>query len=157
VVIVGIALLVLGAALMVAEAHLPTFGALGLVGAVAMVGGAAVAVDGSGGGAALVVAVSLVMAAIAATLLLLTVRATLSVSRRRARTGTEALIGHLGVVRLPPAPVGQVLVDGALWQARPCLADEPEPQLHTGDHVVVERVNGLTLSVRRAEEWELEA
>jgi membrane protein implicated in regulation of membrane protease activity len=25
-----------------------------------------------------------------------------------------------------------------------------------GDHVVVERVSGLTLSVRRAEEWELE-
>lgn len=154
-VIVGIALLVLGAALMVAEAHLPTFGALGLAGAIAMVGGAAVAVDGSGGGAALVVAVSLVMAAIAATLLLLTLRATLSVSRRRARTGAETLVGHLGVVRLPPAPVGQVLVDGALWQARRCVDDELE--LHTGDHIVVERANGLTLSVRRAEEWELEA
>ena len=28
--------------------------------------------------------------------------------------------------------------------------------LRTGDPVVVERVQGLTLSVRRAEEWELE-
>jgi membrane-bound ClpP family serine protease len=153
VVIVGIALLVLGAALMVAEAHLPTYGALGLAGAVAVVGGAAIAVDASGGGTALVVAVTLVMAAVAAVLLVLTVRATLSVSRRRPRTGAEALIGHVGVVRLPPAPVGQVLVDGALWQARPCLGDE----LRTGDQVVVERVSGLTLSVRRAEEWELEA
>ena len=29
--------------------------------------------------------------------------------------------------------------------------------LEEGDRVVVERVNGLTLSVRRAEEWELVA
>ncbi len=152
-VIAGIALLVLGATLMVAEAHVPSYGALGLAGALALVAGAAIAVDASGGGAALVAAVALVMTAIAVALLVLTVRATLSVSRGRPRTGAEALIGHLGVVRLPPAPVGQVLVDGALWQARPCLGDE----LRTGDQIVVERVSGLTLSVRRAEEWELEA
>ncbi len=30
-----------------------------------------------------------------------------------------------------------------------------EAALHEGDSVVVERVSGLTLSVRRAEEWEL--
>ena len=119
-VIVGIALLVLGATLMVAEAHVPSYGALGLAGALALVAGAALAVDASGGGAALVAAVALVMTAIAVALLVLTVRATLSVSRRRPRTGAEALIGPLGVVRLPPAPVGQVLVDGALWQ-RPAL------------------------------------
>ncbi|HXS45578.1 MAG TPA: NfeD family protein [Solirubrobacteraceae bacterium] len=151
-VIIGIALLVLGAALMVAEAHLPTYGVLGLAGAIGMVGGAALAVDASGGGTALVVAVALVVAAVAATLLVLALRATLSVTGRRARTGVEALIGHVGVVRSAPAPLGQVLVDGALWQARPCMGDE----LHAGDHVVVERVSGLTLSVRRAEEWELE-
>jgi membrane-bound ClpP family serine protease len=153
VILVGIALLVLGAALMVAEAHLPTYGGLGLAGAVAMVGGAALAVDGSGGGTALVVAVSLVVAAIAAAFLVLALRATLTVTRRRARTGADALIGHVGVVRTAPAPeLGQVLVDGALWQARPCMGDE----LHIGDHVVVERASGLTLSVRHAEEWELE-
>ncbi|MDX6658097.1 MAG: hypothetical protein QOH62_2890, partial [Solirubrobacteraceae bacterium] len=32
--------------------------------------------------------------------------------------------------------------------------DEGAP-LHEGDPIVVERVNGLTLSVRPAEEWEL--
>ena len=51
-----------------------------------------------------------------------------------------------------PEPVGQVFVDGALWRARPSLSDD----LRVGDHVVVERVNGLVLCVRRAEEWELE-
>jgi membrane protein implicated in regulation of membrane protease activity len=76
------------------------------------------------------------------------------VARRRAATGAEALVGHIGVVRNVLAPVGQVFVDGALWRAQPCW-DEPGG-LREGDRVVVERVQGLTLSVRRAEEWELE-
>jgi membrane-bound serine protease (ClpP class) len=48
---------------------------------------------------------------------------------------------------------GQVFVDGALWRARPSWPDSDD-QLTPGDAVVVERVNGLTLAVRRAEEWE---
>ena len=38
--------------------------------------------------------------------------------------------------------------------ARMALAEDD--RLREGDPVVVERVQGLTLSVRRAEEWELE-
>ena len=48
---------------------------------------------------------------------------------------------------------GQVFVDGALWRARPSWPDADE-KLAAGDAVVVERVSGLTLAVRRAEEWE---
>ena len=79
-------------------------------------------------------------------------RATLRVGRARAKTGVEALVGHVGVVRRAPTPLGQVFVDGALWQAKPCLHDE----LVVGDPVVVDHVQGLVLSVRRAEEWELD-
>jgi membrane-bound ClpP family serine protease len=149
-------LLVIGAVLLVAEAHLPTFGALGVAGVAALVTGAAVAVDAAGGGLGLILAVALAIGAGASALLLYAVRASLPLARARARTGTEALVGHIGVVRQPPAPFGQILVDGALWRARPCWEDEESPALRVGDHVVVERVNGLTLSVRRAEEWELE-
>ncbi len=51
---------------------------------------------------------------------------------------------------------GKVLVDGALWHARrsACEPDE-EVAAPQGDRVIVERLNGLTLSVRPAEEWEL--
>ena len=48
---------------------------------------------------------------------------------------------------------GQVFVDGALWRAR-CSVLEEDAELDAGDAVVVERVSGLTLAVRRAEEWE---
>ena len=155
-VILGIVLVLTGAGLLVAEAHLPTYGLLGLAGVASLVLGGALAVDGSGGGLALALVVALVLALVAGVALLAAVRGVASVSRRRARTGPEALVGHVGVVRNELEPVGQVFVDGALWRAQPCWEDDSEGRLRAGDHVVVERVKGLTLGVRRAEEWELE-
>ena len=152
VVLLGIALLLAGAGLLVAEAHLPSFGALGLGGVIALVAGAAIAVDASGGGVALIAGVAAVVAVAALALLAVIARATLAAARPRALTGAEGLIGHVGVIRQAPSPLGQVYVDGALWRARPCLEDD----LSEGDPVVVERVNGLVLSVRRAEEWEID-
>jgi len=65
----------------------------------------------------------------------------------------SALTGRLGVVRRWNEPEGTVLVDGALWNARPSHPEGEEIQ--QGDKVVVERVSGLTLGVRKAEDWEL--
>jgi membrane protein implicated in regulation of membrane protease activity len=50
-----------------------------------------------------------------------------------------------------------VFVEGALWRARHEQAGPVEQTipLNEGDPVVVERVSGLTLCVRRADEWEL--
>jgi membrane-bound serine protease (ClpP class) len=60
------------------------------------------------------------------------------------------------VVRRWSEPGGQVFINGALWRARQRWADSDDNEsLREGDLVVVERVTGLTLSVRRAEEWEL--
>jgi membrane-bound ClpP family serine protease len=154
VIALGIALLVTGAGLLVAEAHLPTYGALGVTGIAAIVAGAAVAIGGAGGGVVLVVAVTLMLALLGGALLLYAGRQTFAATRRRVLTGAEGLIGQVGVVRVAAPPLAQVFVDGALWRARPSLdADEA---LHEGDTVVVERVQGLTLGVRRAEEWELD-
>ena len=152
-VLLGIALLLTGAGLLIAEAHLPTYGALGLGGVVALVAGTAIAVDASGGGTALIVAVTAIVALASLALVAVIARATLAAARPRALTGAEALVGHVGVMRSAPAPLGQVFIDGALWRARPCME---EGELDVGDPVVVERVQGLVLSVRRAEEWEID-
>lgn len=157
-VILGIVLLVVGTALLVAEAHLPTYGAVGAAGVVSLVAGAALAVDAAGGSVALAVAAAAAIGLATAALLVIIVRASLAVSRGRIRTGAEALVGRPGVVRCTLAPVGQVMVEGALWRARSTPLDlDDEEELRVGDAVVVERVQGLTLSVRRAEEWELES
>jgi membrane-bound ClpP family serine protease len=152
-VLLGIVLLLTGAGLLIAEAHLPTFGGLGLAGVVALVAGSAIAIDASGGGTALIAAVAAIVALASLALVAVIARATLASLRPRALTGAEALVGHVGVVRQAPTPLGQVFVDGALWRARPCLEDD----LVVGDPVVVENVQGFVLSVRRAEEWELES
>jgi len=151
-VLVGVALVLVGAALLVAEAHLPA-GALGVAGGLSLAAGAALVIAGAGGGLAIVLPVAVGAGAVACAWLLVATRKALAAQALSARAGGEALSGRLGVVRNWNGKAGQVLVDGALWQARPSWAEE-EAALAAGDPVVVERVTGLTLSVRRAEEWE---
>jgi len=65
----------------------------------------------------------------------------------RVRTGIEELIGAHAVVRSPLDPVGHVFVRGALWRATGADSE----RIEAGDEVVVERVDGLTLTVRKPE------
>jgi membrane protein implicated in regulation of membrane protease activity len=59
--------------------------------------------------------------------------------RRPAAVGVEALVGRTAVV----ADDGWVRLNGELWRARGVEGAQP------GDRVVVERIDGLTLLVRR--------
>jgi len=152
----GIALILTGGALLVAEAHVPSFGALGFAGVTALAVGTALALTSAGGGVVFAVLLAAMIAVAGGVALVAAGRRAAAVARRPPQTGAEGLVGHVGVVRRPPAPVGQVLLDGALWHARRSWGDEDEAELGEGDHVVVDRVNGLTLAVRRAEDWEVE-
>ena len=135
-----------------AEAHVPG-GALGVAGGVALAGGAALAIGASGGALALVLGAILAASTVTGLWLAVATRKDLATRRLRAASGREALSGRTGVVRRWDDHDGQVFVDGALWRARPSWPDG-EQELAVGDAVVVERVTGLTLAVRRAEEWE---
>jgi membrane-bound serine protease (ClpP class) len=151
---IGVVLLLMAAALAAAEAHVPSHGVLGGSAAAAAAAGIALIVAGAGLGTAAAIAAGLVAGAIAAVYMLVVVRKALAVRRRAVRSGAEALVGRVGEVRAAPAPLGQVFLDGALWRARLWAGDEDAvPQ--KGDPIVVERVDGLTLTVRRAEEWEV--
>ena len=150
----GIALIVVGLILVLAEAHMSTGGLIGAFAALAAIGGVTLLLLAAGAGAAVVLAVALCAVALTASMLVVWRRRILRPLRTRPRTGREALIGHVGVVRSLSDSEAQVFLDGSLWRA------EPDPVhgqdgLHEGERVVVERVNGLTLRVRRAEEWEL--
>jgi membrane-bound serine protease (ClpP class) len=147
----GIALLLAGAALVIAEAHVPG-GVLGVAGGIALMLGGIVVIAGLGGGAVLAIPVGIGLGVIAGGGALYVASKGRAAGRTRIRAGAEGLCGQVGVVRSWAEPAGQVFVDGALWRARPCLQDE----LVAGDPVVVERVHGMVLSVRRAEEWEID-
>ena len=150
----GLLLLILGAALAVVEAHVPTHGALGSAAVAAAATGLALVVGGAGFGLALALTVGLAGGAVGAGYLWVVVHKALAARHARVRSGAEGLIGRVGEVRAAPAPLGQVFLDGALWRARLWSVDE-EAALERGDPIVVERVDGLTLTVRRAEDWEV--
>lgn len=151
----GVSLLIVGAIVIVVEAHLPSLGMLGGPGVLAVGAGAVLAISGLGGGLAIALIAAFLLVTIGAGVVAISVTKGMAVRRRRVRTGPEGLIGHLGVVRSWAEPTGSVLVDGALWRARRSLTDEEDGDLHAGDPVVVERLSGLTVAVRRAEDWEL--
>jgi membrane-bound serine protease (ClpP class) len=152
---VGFALLLLGALLVVAEAHAPS-GALGVAGGVALIIGGIVTIAAVGGSAALAVPVGIVLGLGAGAWTLLIRREITRGPRRRIRAGAEALTGRVGEVRSWNGVGGRVFVDGALWRARREELEGDEEPLNEGDRVVVDGVSGLTLCVRRAEEWEVE-
>jgi membrane-bound ClpP family serine protease len=150
----GFALLFLGVVFVVVETHVPG-GVFGVVGGVALMAGGILVIAALGGGPALAIPVAVGIGAATAAWTLVATRTAASVRRGRIQAGAEALCGHLGVVRRWEEPTGQVFIDGALWRAEHGWAERGKYELEEGDHVVVERVNGLTLSVRRAEDWEL--
>jgi membrane-bound ClpP family serine protease len=153
----GLVLLVLGALVAVAEAHYPTHGIAGGAGVAVMALGAVLTISGVGAGLLLGLLAGAVLATTGAGAIAFTVRHGVVATRRRVRTGAEGLVGQIGVVRSWADAGGSVALGGALWRAcRSSGMEDDEPcDLHAGDAVVVERLSGLTLSVRPAEKWEL--
>jgi membrane-bound ClpP family serine protease len=150
-----IVLVMTGALLLVAEAHVASYGVLGVLGIAALCGGLALAATSAGVGLGLTLVVAGVAGlALGACLLAAGLRVR-AVHRRRALGGSGALVGHVGVVRRDVAPFGDVCVRGELWRACRSPLEDDERALLEGEPVVVERVRGLTVSVRRAEEWEV--
>ena len=152
---IGLFLLLVSAALAVAEAHVPTHGALGAAAVATLAAGVALVAGGAGTSILLALATGAAVAAVGAVYLWVVVHKALAARRMRVRSGAQGLIGKIGEVRATPAPFGKVFLDGALWKARLWCPEDEEAKLECGDPIVVERVDGLTLTVRRAEDWEL--
>src|SRR5690606_22861207 len=137
----GAGLLLLGVACFVAEAFVVSGGLLTLAGAVAMVLGAVMLIDTNvpelsiGWGTA--IAVTAPFAAITVFLLRLAVRS----FRYKVATGSEGMVGKVGVAKTDIADNGQVFVHGELWSA------SASPPLAAGQRVRVLAVTGLKVKV----------
>jgi membrane-bound serine protease (ClpP class) len=148
-------LLVSGLTLLVVELALPAHGVLATTGIAALIAGIVLAVFDDIGGIAVALVLSAPVIAGLGALALLGLRLGLAAGRQSARCGAEGLVGHVGVVRRSLDPLGHVAIDGELWRARRSWAFE-DTVPEAGEPVVVDRVDSLTLSVRRAEVWEVE-
>ena len=144
----GLSLVIAGAALAAAEAHVPSHGLLGSGAVLALATGIALLLSAAGSTTLVAVFAGVAVGLAGALVLALIVRKALATRRLRA---SNSLIGRVGVARGEDS----VFVDGALWRAR-SWGLEGDPPLARGLPIVVENVNGLTLTVRPAEEWEVE-
>src|SRR5205085_685594 len=109
--------LLVGAALMVAEAHAPG-GVLGVAGGLGLIVGGIVLIGAFGGGAILAIPVAVGVGGVAVAWTVIATRKAAGARRTRIQSGREALCGRIGVVRAWHEPAGQVFVDGALWRAQ---------------------------------------
>ncbi len=142
----GLGLLLLGVIFMLAEAFVPSFGALGIGGVVAFVIGSVILFDTEGGGLAVslpvIAAFALVSAGFFVGILGMAVRA----RRRPVVSGREELIGAEGEVLEDFERRGRVRVHGETWNA------ESAGRLTRGQRVRVTAVRGLILQVEPLEE-----
>lgn len=137
----GVALLALGAALMVAEAFVPSFGALGLGGILAFVLGSLFLMDTELPGYGLSLPFVLGSAAVS-TLVLFGIGSLAARARRRPLvSGRDTLLGSLGTVTVATPTECWVRVQGESWQVR-CATP-----LSPGSQVRVTGVAGLVLEV----------
>lgn len=137
----GLALLLLGIALMIAEAFVPSFGALGLGGAAAFVIGSIMLLDIDAPGfrisPVLIGSVAVVSSALFVFVMMMMLRA----RQRHVVTGIEELLQSRGEVIEWRGRQGRVRIHGEIWQAR------AEASLAAGTLVDVTGIDGLSLLV----------
>ena len=134
----GLMLVLLGAALLVVDAHVTSHGALTLSGLVAMAIGLTTLFHDSGTPYHTNVWVVVTVTALIGGFWAFAVGKSVAARRSPVTVGPEQIIGLEGVIR-----EGNVFVRGELWRAR---SEEP---LHEGDRVTVDALDGLTLAVHR--------
>ena len=137
----GAALVLLGIGLMVAEAHIGSFGVIGVAGIVAFVIGALLMFPSGAPGFTLSFSVVAAATIMTAALFLLVLTMLLRSRRRPVVTGKEGLLGAEGETVAWDGAEGRVRVHGEIWRAR-----APRP-LPAGARIRVIDREGLVLVV----------
>jgi membrane-bound serine protease (ClpP class) len=140
----GAALVLLGIGLMVAEAHIGSFGVIGVAGIVAFVIGAIMMFPSGAPGFTLSLSVVAAATIMTAALFLLVLTMLLRSRRRPVVTGKEGLLGAEGETVAWNGDEGRVRVNGEIWRAR---AQRP---LEAGARIKVIDREGLVLVVEPA-------
>jgi membrane-bound serine protease (ClpP class) len=143
----GLLLILLAFGLFVAEAFIVSHGALAGGGIVSLIFGGLLLFDTGNEAFEISVPVVIFTAALLGGFFVFVISKAVEARHRHVRTGREELIGMHGTVRSPLDPVGHVFVQGALWRA---VASDSQ-EVAVGDEVVIEGVDGLTLTVRKAD------
>ncbi len=142
----GVALILLGIAFIVGEMFVPSFGALGIGGAVAFIVGSIILIDTDI--EALKISLPLIAAVAVLTAMFTFTLITLAIRQRRRPvvSGREELLGSEGEAVVDFDGEGRVHIHGEQWAAR---TDEP---VRRGQRVTVRDIDGLTLVIEPVKE-----
>jgi len=141
----ALALLVAAFVLFILEAKYATHGVLGIGGIVCMIFGALFLVDGPIPEMRVHLFTALVVSVPIGVITIFLMTLALRARRNRVTTGSEGMIGEIGIARTQLEPAGKVFVHGTLWNAvaRTSVAE--------GTRVRVSGVDGLQLIVEPTE------
>jgi len=139
----GLLLIILGISLLIGEAFVPSFGVLGIGGAISLALGSLLLFDTQSSD--LAVDRSIVFAAVGtlSAFMLLVGYLVFKSQKRKPSLGLEGLIGETGEVKSVLNPTGRIFVHGEDWSAK---GDE---EIGVGERVEVVGFDGMCLKVRR--------
>ena len=147
---VGVALIVLGVGLMIAEAFAPSFGILGIGGIASFTIGATLMFDTDIPEFRVDPSLIAALGVFSAGIIVLVSRVGLRSLKRRIVTGSEELIGAKATVLDWDKGSGHVFIHSERWNANGPVDLRPD------DEVVIDAMTGLNLSVSRQQQADLE-
>jgi len=147
----GLALLLLGVALMVGEAYQPSFGMLGIGGLIAFVIGSIILMDTQAPGFGIHISVIITFALASVLLFVIIIGMALKARRRPVVSGLEQLVGGVAVAMDDFAGEGRVTIHSEHWNAK---SNSP---VSKGQRVKVTGVSGLVLTVEPINQTEEDA
>ena len=125
----GLALIIVGLALMTAEAFAPSFGALGLGGIAAFIFGSIMMFDSGIPGFGISITFVVTIAAIFALLFIWLLSYLLKLRKRGAVSGKDSIIGGFGTAMQSFTGAGKVWLEGEAWTAESSVAIEKDQQV----------------------------
>jgi membrane-bound serine protease (ClpP class) len=140
----GVFLILFAMALFLIDIKVQSHGLLAVGGVVALVLGSLILLGGNTGVARISLVVIGTVAGATAVFFAFVVGAAWRAQRLKATTGSEGLVGERGTAVTAVAPHGKISVHGEYWEA------ESGEAIDAGASVIVERVDGMTLRVRKA-------
>lgn len=135
----GLALIIVGIALLVIDAHVATHGVLTVGGLISLAVGLSTLFNSAPGGAHVSTPLIVTLTALLGGFWAIAITKAVAARRRPVLVGPQEIVGMEGVVR----ENGLVFVRGELWRV---ASQEP---LAEGQHVKVDALDGLTLRVHR--------
>jgi membrane-bound serine protease (ClpP class) len=142
----GLAFIILGIALIVAEAMVPSFGIFGFGGIVAFIIGSIILIDTEFGafqiGKPVIVATGLVSLGF----IFVTISLAMKIRKKDVVTGIQTMIGMVGVSLDEIEVEGMVKIQGEIWRAT------SESPISQGDEIKVVDVSGLRLKVEKGDQ-----